>query len=179
MKKAPLVQAAAPDTVFGLAPAALAVVDSKDQLVKANDAWHSLLRTHEGEVLALTSLLHPDDVSPVRVGIISIFDGETPTFEREARIFRPDGSLVVAHLSACKQGDKSKPDTILVGLSDASELASATRELEGARAAIRSLYDVMAGDKSADIDSKVKSLLTMGCGRLELPIGALSRRIRT
>ncbi len=179
-KKAPVVQGeAAPDPVFGAAPAALAVVDSKERLVDANAAWHDLLGTQNSERAAFAPLLHPDDLAPVRIGLLSIFDGENPTYEREARFFRPDGSLVTARISARKQGDKSKPDTVLVGLFDVSELAIANRELEGARAAIRSLYDVMAGDKSADLDSKVKSLISMGCGRLELPIGVLSRRTKT
>ncbi|BCM92074.1 phytochrome-like protein cph2 [Abditibacteriota bacterium] len=179
-KKAPIVQAEAPpDLVFDLAPSALAIVDSKERLLSVNPAWHTLLGTQDSDSQAFAPLLHPDDLAPVRIGLLSIFDGETPVYEREARLFRPDGSLVTARISARKQGEKSKPDTILVGLSDVSELAIATRELEGARAAIRSLYDVMAGDKSANLDAKMKSLLSMGCGRLELPIGALSRRTKT
>lgn len=182
LKKAPAVQSETPrDPVFGLAPSALAVVDVKERLLRTNPAWHALLGTQSqhSENEALAPLLHPDDLAPVRIGLLSIFDGETPAFEHETRFFRPDGTLVTAHLSARKQGEKSKPDSVLIGLSDATELADATRELEGARAAIRSLYDVMAGDKSADLDAKMKSLLSMGCGRLELPIGALSRLTRT
>lgn len=179
LKKAPAQAEEPRDPVFGLAPSALAVVDSKERLLRTNPAWHALLGTQPSENESLAPLLHPDDIAPVRIGLLSIFDGETPTFERASRFFRPDGTLVTAHLSARKQGDKPKPESVLIGLSDATELSVATRELEGARAAIRSLYDVMAGDKSADLDAKMKSLLAMGCGRLELPIGALARLTHT
>ena len=178
LKKKPAPLEIKEEPVFETAPAALAVVDSKERLVSANASWHALLGTGESPVPSFASLLHPDDLAPVRVALFTIFDGETASVERQARFFRPDGTLVTARLCARKQGDKSKPETILVGLHDASELVEVTRELNGARAAIRALYEVMAGDKSATLDDKMKSLLSMGCGRLELPIGALSRRVK-
>jgi len=180
LKKAPLAEVEDPaDPLFDVAPGALAEVDSKERLVRANSSWHALLGTEPRAEGTFMSLLHPDDLAPVRVALMSVFDGETPFIEREARFFTPDGTLVTVQLSARKQGTKNKPDTVLLGLSDASELVESKRELLGARAAIRALYEVMAGDKSANLDSKIKSLLSMGCGRLELPIGALSRRVQT
>lgn len=177
-KTPPPVVEALKDPVFEVAPTALAIIDSKERLKSANASWHTLLGTRPGQNEMFAPLLHPDDLAPVRVALLSVFDGDTPIIEREARFFRPNGELVSTLLVARKQGEKSKPDTILVGLTDASELVESKRELEGARHAIRALYDVMATDKNADLDAKMKSLLSMGCGRLELPIGALSRLVQ-
>ncbi|RYX84944.1 diguanylate cyclase [bacterium] len=180
LKKAPVVKSEAiADPIFDLAPTALAVLDPKERLINVNAEWNVLLGSTASKGDLFAPLLHPDDLAPVRIGILSVFDGETPIYERETRLFRHDGEMITARLSARKQGLKSKPDTILVGLSDSTELAEASRELEGARAAIRSLYEVMAGDKSTTLDAKIKSLIAMGCGRLELPIGVLSRRTKT
>ncbi len=175
---APVVAASERDYVFDEASAPLSVVDSKERFVRVNGAWEALLQTEGAGGRGFISLVHPDDAPDVRAGVLSVFEGETRLFERETRLFRPDESLVTARLSARAQGDKKKPDTVLLGLLDVGELVEAKRELAGARAAIRSLYEVMAGDKTANLDAKIKSLLAMGCGRLELPIAALSRRVR-
>ena len=52
---------------------------------------------------------------------------------------------------------------------------AAETELAGARDAIHALYEVIAGERTRDLDAKMRSLLAMGCGRLELPIGVLGR----
>lgn len=175
LRKAPLVAAAPREQVFELSPSPLCEVDKGERIARENGAWSALLGTSPATDSPFAPLLHPDDLSPVRAGLLSLFEGEARHFEAMTRFFRPDGELVTARLCARAVGQERRPEKVLVGLQDASELSEARHELDGARAAIRALYEVMAGDKSADLNSKIKSLLALGCGRLELPIGALSR----
>ncbi len=178
LRKKPLTFLAPRETTFELSPLPLCEVDASERITRENDAWSALLGTLPAPDAAFAPPLHPDDLSSVRAGLLSIFEGESKHFEAMARFFRPDGGLVTARLCARALGEDRRPGKLLVGLQDASELSQARHELDGARAAIRALYEVMAGDKSADLNSKIKSLLALGCGRLELPVGALSRLTR-
>ena len=172
---------AAPDAereqTFDLSPLPLCEMDGRERIARSNAAWNALVGAMQPPDAPFGSLLHPDDATPVRTGLLTLLEGETHYFEHPARFFRPDGALVSARLGARAVGEGRRPDRVLIGLHDTSELSEAQRELDGARAAVRALYDVMAGDKSADLNAKIRSLLTMGCGRLELPIGVLARRI--
>lgn len=165
------------EQTFDLSPLPLCEMDGRERIARSNAAWDALVGEGHAPDAPFGSLLHPDDTTRVRTGLLALLEGETRSFEHPARIFRPDGVLVCARLGARALGEGRKPDRVLIGLHDTSELSEAQRELDGARAAVRALYDVMAGDKSADLNAKIKSLLAMGCGRLELPIGVLARRI--
>ncbi len=163
------------DSTFDFSPSPLCEMNASERIERENSSWSALLGTSPATQTTLFPSLHPDDVAPVRAGLLALFEGEGAVFETPARFFRPDGALVTTHLEARTVGKGRRPERILIGLQDASELSEAKRELDGARAAIRALYQVMAGDKTADLNSKIKSLLALGCGRLELPFGALSR----
>jgi len=167
--------AQASDATFEVAPLPMCEMNADERIERENSSWSALLGTSSSTQTTFSALLHPDDLAPVRAGLLSLFEGENAHFQTSARFFRPDGVLVTAHLEARATANGRRPDRILIGLQDASELCEAKRELDGARAAIRALYEVMAGDKTADLNSKIKSLLALGCGRLELPFGALSR----
>jgi len=167
------------DQTFELSPLPLCEVDGRERVARSNGAWKALVGEGSAPDAPFGSLLHPDDVSPVRAGLLRLLEGEERAFEAPGRFFRADGALISGTLGARAVGEGRKPARILVGLHDTSELSEAQRELDGARTAIRALYDVMAGDKTADLNAKIKSLLAMGCGRLELPFGVLSRRIST
>jgi len=165
------------EQTFDLSPLPLCEMDGRERIARSNAAWNALVGDGHPPDAPFGSLLHPDDATRVRVGLLALLEGETRSFEHPARIFRPDGALVSARLGARSMGESRRPDRILIGLHDTSELCEAQRELDGARTAVRALYDVMAGDQRADLNAKIKSLLAMGCGRLELPIGVLARRI--
>lgn len=164
------------EDAFELSPSPLCEMNAGERIERENPAWSALIGASSNGALAAS--LHPDDLAPVRAGLLSLFEGEATQFGSMARFFRGDGALVTARLSARALGEDRRPRRLLIGLQDASELSEAQRELDGARAAIRALYEVMAGDKTADLNSKIKSLLALGCGRLELPFGALSRLTR-
>lgn len=156
-------------------PFPLAIVDNRERITWANASFAELLGEPNIVGQSLPQSFHPDDLAPLRAGMHSVFDGDTRQFEAQARLFRADGELRYAHFSLSAQGAARKPSSVLVALHDVSAQVSAQSDLVGARAAVRALYGVIGGDRARTLDAKMKSLLQMGCSRLQLPIGVLGR----
>lgn len=161
------------DSALDEALSPLAFVDAGERLTRANAAFARLFGGALESEMALAALLHPDDLIAMRAGLANVFDGDAPRFETEARFFRPGGELLHAHVDV--SGIGRKPKSALLSLQDITRRVEAERELRGAQEAIRSLYQVVSGDSTRSLDEKIKSLLAMGCGRFELPIGVLGR----
>jgi diguanylate cyclase (GGDEF)-like protein/PAS domain S-box-containing protein len=166
---------AAPDPLFDQVAFPLATVDGREKIKTANPAFAHFFNAQDAVGRSLPDLIHPDDLARVRTSLHEVLGGDLEHFSRDCRFFRPDGALVYAALDIKKHGKSRKADAVLVSLSDTTKQMEAQSELEGARAAIGALYEVIAGDKSRDLDGKMRSLLSMGCGRFELPIGVLGR----
>ena len=164
-----------PGRAFDSTPFPLAVVDNRERVTRANAAFVEFLGESSVVGQSLPQSFHPDDLAALRVGMQNVFDGDRATFAADARIFRADGELRHAHLSVQRQGEARKPASVIVGLRDLTAQIEAQSDLVGARAAVRSLYEVIGGDRARTLDAKMRSLLQMGCGRLELPIGVLGR----
>lgn len=172
---APIAADAGPGRAFGAAPFPLATIKSSEHITRANAAFERFLGASDLGGQSLPTFFHPDDLAPLRIGIQSVFDGDRSQFEADARLFRPDGTLLYARFSATKEGEARKPSSVLVALADVTEKLEAQSDLSGARAAVSALYDVIGGDRARSLDAKMKALLLMGCARLELPIGVLGR----
>lgn len=166
---------AGPGRVFEATPFPLAQVSLSEHVRRANAAFGQFLGATDLAGQSLPTFFHPDDLPRLRVGMQSVFDGDRPTFETQARFFRPDGALLHALFSVAKEGEARKPSSVLVALHDVTEQVVAQEDARGARAAVGALYDVIGGDRSRSLDAKMKALLAMGCARLELPIGVLGR----
>lgn len=164
-----------PDPLFDQVPFPLATIDSHEKVKTANGAFARFLNVDNATGRSFPDLIHPDDLARVRTSLHEVFGGDLDHFARDCRFFRPDGALVHAALEVKKHGKARKPDAVLVALKDTTLQVEAQTELSGAREAIGALYEVIAGDKSRDLDGKMRSLLSMGCGRFELPIGVLGR----
>ena len=164
-----------PDRAFEENPFALAVVNNRERVTHANAPFVAFLGEPEIVGQSLFQSFHPDDLARLRVAMQSVFDGESPTFETQTRLFRADGELKYAQLSIHAQGAGRKPSSVMVALHDMTEQVNAQSDLVGARQAVRSLYEVIGGDRARTLDAKMKALLQMGCSRLELPIGVLGR----
>ena len=164
-----------PGRVFDETPSPLAIVDNRDRIVRANAAFAAFLGEPSLVGQSLSGSFHPDDLPRLRTGLQSVFDGDAPMFEAQARLFRADGALLYARFSALRQGEARKPSSVVVALADVTEQVGAQSDLMGARAAVRSLYEVIGGDRARTLDAKMRALLQMGCSRLELPIGVLGR----
>lgn len=164
-----------PGQAFDDTPFPLAVVDNRERVTRANASFVEFLGEANIVGQSLFQSFHPDDLAALRVGIASVFEGERAAFDCEARLFRADGELKYARISVKKQGQARKPSAVIVGLHDSTARVVAQTELGNARQAVRSLYEVIGGDRARTLDAKMKALLQMGCGRLELPIGVLGR----
>ena len=164
-----------PGQAFDGTPFPLALVDNRDRVTRVNAAFAQFLGEAEIVGQSLAQSFHPDDLPRLRVGMQSVFDGDSPTFDAQARLFRADGALKYAHLAINRQGEARKPSSVIVALHDVTAQVEAQTDLIGARQAVRSLYEVIGGDRARTLDAKMKALLAMGCGRLELPIGVLGR----
>ncbi len=176
LKKPVVVEKAeVPDPVFGEAPTTFAFVDNKEYITKCNAAFSNYLGVDDATGKPLPNFLHPDDLAPVRSQLHLIYDGDKPLFSQQTRLFRPDGAMLHAQITLKKADSQRKPQSVLVTLEDQTKRVSAEDELIGARDAIRALYEVMSSDKSHSLDEKMKSLLAMGCGRFDLPIGVLGQ----
>jgi diguanylate cyclase (GGDEF)-like protein/PAS domain S-box-containing protein len=162
-----------PDPVFENAATPFALVDNREYITKCNAAFAHYFGVDDATGKPLPNFLHPDDLAPVRVELHLIYDGDKPSFSQQARLFRTDGTLLHAQLTLKKADSLRKPQSVLVTLEDHTGRVNAENELIGARDAIRALYEVMSSDKSDSLDEKMKSLLAMGCGRFDLPIGVL------
>lgn len=160
--------------VFDETPLALALVDNKERFTRYNGAFTQFFDVKSMVGAQFPAIFHPDDLVKARAHFSAIFDGERDAFSLQSRFFGRDGAPFHALLHARKHGDSPKTETVLVALQDISAQIEAQSELEGAREAIRALYEVIAGD-SDDLSGKMRSLLAMGCGRFELPIGVLGR----
>ena len=174
-KPAPVATDNGPGRAFESAPFALAVIDSKERIARANAAFATFLGAPDVGGQGLTQFFHPDDLPRLRTAMQNVFDGDGATYEAEARLFRPNGDLLHARFALHKEGEAHKPKTVLLGLQDVTARVAAQSDLGGARAAIGALYNVIGGDRARSLDAKMKALLQMGCARLELPIGALAR----
>ncbi|MBW3635848.1 MAG: diguanylate cyclase [Armatimonadetes bacterium] len=163
------------DPLFDEAPIPLALVDANEKIGRANAAFSRFVGIPDATGQVFSQWLHPDDLARVRALFSDVFSGASAQSSGESRFFRADGTLLHATLSIKKQGQKREPDTVLLGLQEVTARVEAQNELSGAREAISALYEVIAGDKSRDLDAKIKSLLAMGCGRFELPVGVLGR----
>ncbi|RYG64834.1 PAS domain S-box protein, partial [bacterium] len=163
------------DPLFDTLPIALAMVDGREKIKSANPNFDRFLNVDSAVGRPFPDLIHPDDLANVRTQLHEILGGDADRFARDCRFFRPDGALVHAALEMKKHGKGRKPDAVLVSIQDITQRVEAQSELTGARAAIGALYEVIAGDKSRDLDGKMRSLLSMGCGRFELPIGVMGR----
>ena len=155
-------------------PLALALVDGKEKFTRHNAAFGRFFELASSGGAKFPEIFHPDDLVKARHHFSEIFDGERAEISFPSRFFGRDGAPFHAILHARKHGEKPKPDEILIALQDISPQIEAQRELEGAREAIRALYEVIASD-SDDLSGKMRALLAMGCGRFELPIGVLGR----
>ena len=164
-----------PGRAFERAPFPLALIDSRDRVTRVNAAFAAFLGEPNLVGQSLMQSFHPDDLPRLRVGMQSVFEGDNPLFETDARLFRADGELKYARLSMAREGEARKPSAVMVGLRDVTAQVAAQNDLLGARQAVRSLYEVIGGDRARTLDAKMKALLVMGCGRLELPVGVLGR----
>jgi diguanylate cyclase (GGDEF)-like protein/PAS domain S-box-containing protein len=152
-----------------------ALVNAGEKITGSNAAFCHLLGLPDAAGTSLGQWLHPDDLAPTRTLLGEVFEAARTGFETESRFFRADGGLIHTIIQARKQGDAHRPDTVALSLQDVTARVEAQSELRGAREAISALSQVIAGDKSRDLDGKIQSLLAMGCGRFELPIGVLGR----
>lgn len=176
LKKKPVeTKAEAVSAIFDDAALPLAIVDAQERIVRANPAWNSFFGAQTSPNQPLAPFFHPDDLAPTRDALIAIFEGERASWTGQTRFFRPDGALLTCEVHCKRQGDGRKSSAVLMGLIDASQLVETRAALDGSREAIRALYEVMAGEKSSDLDAKMKSLLAMGAGRFKLPIAVLGR----
>lgn len=164
-----------PGRAFDEAPFALALVDNRERVTRANAPFATFLGEAEIVGHSLPQNFHPDDLARLRVGMQSVFDGEVPVFETQARLFRANGELKHAQISVRAQGAGRKPSAAMVALRDLTEQVASQTDLVAARQAVRSLYGVIGGDRARTLDAKMRALLQMGCSRLELPIGVLAR----
>lgn len=164
-----------PGPAFEGAPMPLAILDTREAITNANAAFTRTFGLNNPVGFSFPQLLHPDEMAKNRTQLQEVFGGDLNQFQTDTRFFRPDGLMLHGTLSVQRQGDKRKPESVLVAVEDTTRRVEAEQELTGAREAILSLYDVIAGDKTRNLDSKMRSLLSMGCNRFDLPIGALGR----
>jgi diguanylate cyclase (GGDEF)-like protein/PAS domain S-box-containing protein len=163
----------APDPLFETTPFPMALVDGREKIKSANPAFAELLGVDDAVGRSFPDLIHPDDLAKVRTSLHEVLGGDLPRFANDCRFFLPSGALMYGFLDAKRFGKGRKPDAVLIGIQDNTRQTEAQSELKGAREAIGALYQVIAGDKSLDLDGKMRSLLSMGCGRFEMPIGVL------
>ncbi len=174
LKKPKIVAAqtsAAPD-MFDCAPIPLALVDESEKITRRNAAFAQFFGLESAN---FPELFHPDDLTRARAHVHDVLGGQRPDFSIPCRFFGADGTPLHAVMNGQKPGDGRQSKVVLLAFQDRTAGASAETELAGAREAISALYEVIAGDKSRDLDGKIKSLLAMGCGRFELPVGVLGR----
>ena len=177
LKKSPVAAPveAGPGQAFNDVPFPLAVVDNREKITRANAPFFEYLGESDMVGQRLSQSFHPDDLTALRVGMQSVFDGDRAEFDAPARLFRADGELKQARVWVKRQGETRKPSSIIVGLHDITEQVTANRDLENAQETVHALYGVIGGDRARTLDAKMRALLAMGCGRLELPIGVLGR----
>ncbi len=177
LKKTPVAAPveAGPGQAFDDVPFPLAVVDSREKITRANALFSEYLGEADLVGQRLSQSFHPDDLTALRVGIQSVFDGDRAEFGAPARLFRADGELKQARVWVKRQGEARKPSSIIVGLHDITEQVTAISDLENAQETVHALYGVIGGDRARTLDAKMRALLAMGCGRLNLPIGVLGR----
>lgn len=164
-----------PGRAFEATPFPLALVDNRERVTHANASFAAFLGEPKIVGQSLPQSFHPDDLARLRVGMQSIFEGNAENLEMPARLFRADGELLHVRLAASAQGAGRKTSSAIVALRDVTAQVNAQNDLVGARQAVRSLYEVIGGDRARTLDAKMKALLRMGCSRLELPIGVLGR----
>ena len=157
---------------FDQMPFPLAYVNEAEKITRRNAAFERFFGSTSAN---FPELFHPDDLGRARAQIHAMLGGDKREFSLDCRFFGASGEPLHAQLSGQKAPAARAGDAVLLALRDTSAQASAQSELSGAREAISALYQVIAGDKSRDLDAKIKSLLAMGCGRFELPIGVLGR----
>ncbi len=156
---------------FERMPFPLAIVDEGEKITRKNAAFERWF----GSEGSFPQLFHPDDLMRARTPLHEILGGHRADFSISCRFFSNDGALFHAVLCGQKSGKARPNDHVLLAFRDTTAQASAETELVGAREAISALYQVIAGDKSRDLDGKIRSLLAMGCGRFELPTGVIGR----
>ncbi len=163
-----------PGQMFDEVPFPLAIVDSREKITRANAPFFEFLG-ESNLVGQRLSHFHPDDLTALRVGMQSVFDGDRAEFGAPARLFRADGELKQARVWVKRQGEARKPSSVIVGLHDITEQVTANSDLDNAQETVHALYGVIGGDRARTLDAKMRALLAMGCGRLNLPIGVLGR----
>lgn len=172
-KKAPRESQSGGATFFQAAPWPLALVDENEKIIRANASFSSLLGLPDASGTPLPQWMHPDDLLRVRPQLEEITTGLRASCNLPARLFDANSRLLHTRISGQKL-ELFGEDAVWLSLQDVTAQVEAQVELDGARAAIASLYEVIAGD-ARDLDGKMKALLAMGCSRFELPIGVLGR----
>ncbi|MDF2441232.1 MAG: hypothetical protein JWN98_2216 [Abditibacteriota bacterium] len=144
------------------APLASLRFDTQFRIVEANREFQHTFAFQNGDSLA--RLWHPDEWENDRLQLKS---GTWQSVER--RVFRADGSLVWAELSIERQSSRTT-----LWIRDVSRCKAAETELAQTRAAIHDLYEIVAGGES-DLNTKLRSLLAMGCRRFGVETGFLGQ----
>ncbi len=160
---------------FDHAPFPLALVGENEKIARHNPAFE---RFFGPRASGFPELFHPEDLTAARAHIHEIIADGRADFALDCRFFGAEGAPLHAVLSGQKAAGVvagARRDSVLLAWRDTTAQARAETELSGARAAISALYQVIAGDKSRDLDDKIRSLLALGCGRFELPVGVLGR----
>lgn len=153
-------------------PFPLATIDETERFSRRNPACEKFFGPENDQ---LPHLVHPGDLTRARAQLHEVLSGSRAEISLPCRFFGAGGAPVHAVMNARRTPLGRRGDAVLLAFRDTSAQASAERELHGAREAISALYEVVAGDKSRDLDGKIRSLLAMGCGRFELPVGVLGR----
>lgn len=137
-------------------------LDTELRVRQGNGAFNEAFGFKTGE--PLSRLWHPDDWETDR---LQFKDGQCNGIER--RVFRADGAMVWAELTLQQHGTEQ-----ILWIRDVSRRKDAEAELAQTRAAIHDLYEVVAGGES-DLNTKLRSLLAMGCRRFDVETGFLGQ----
>lgn len=142
-----------------------------------NDNYANLLGYNPSELIGLSweKTVFPADLAIAQGAFETMLN--TGKGEFEARAVRRDGSIFYKHVLMVK-ADPMKN----LGIShhcfmrDITERKETETSLQVSEQSIRELYEITSSQAST-FDQKIRDLLRLGCKRLGLPIGTLTKRV--
>ena len=118
--------------------------------------------------------IHPDDLPVAQAAYKAML--KTGKGEFEARAIRKDGSIFYKQILLVKADPLKNPAiSHHCFMRDISERKVAEAALQISEQAIRNLYEITSSSQST-FDQQIRSLLELGCRRLGLPYGMLTKK---
>jgi diguanylate cyclase (GGDEF)-like protein/PAS domain S-box-containing protein len=137
-------------TVFESAPIGLARMDAAGRIVEANPALIRMLGHSEEELAGMRfeQCTHPEDFEPGRMLFRELMDGTRDSYQLEQRLFRKDGGLLWAQVTArLARHEDGSPAYAIAMVEDITRRKTAEEALirEAERNHHQALHDALTG----------------------------------